>query len=296
MRFIKDYMRDETLRHELNALTQEVFGFDFEGWVTGGYFEGDYIPYSYEEDGQLLANVSVNRMDFLVNGVEKHFIQLGTVMTKEAERGKGYAAQLLQHALTDYEDKCDGIYLFGNLSALGFYDKQGFRRMNQYRYRLKEDVRVHVQQTVAGKAGADCFRQADASRKEKYQAAVRRCAANAAMEQMNKYGLQMFYTAGMDDVYYSEALDCYVVIEQEDDTLYLQSIICERNIALAKVLEHIPLKYRQLVLGFVPCAEDKELFEAELYDGAEDYRVFYRGEAVAEIEKRKLYFPVLSHA
>ena len=58
---IKDYMKNEILRHGLNELTRNTFGFDFEGWVTGGYFEGDYIPYSYEENGKVIANASANR-------------------------------------------------------------------------------------------------------------------------------------------------------------------------------------------------------------------------------------------
>ena len=41
MQLISDYMLDENSRHMLNDLTTKVFGFDFEGWVTGGYFEGD---------------------------------------------------------------------------------------------------------------------------------------------------------------------------------------------------------------------------------------------------------------
>ena len=49
MELISDYMRNGTYRHMLNKLTQKTFGFDFEGWVTNGHFEGDYIPFSYEE-------------------------------------------------------------------------------------------------------------------------------------------------------------------------------------------------------------------------------------------------------
>lgn len=49
MELVSDYMRDDTLRHALNDLTKRTFGFDFEAWVTGGYFEGDYIPYSFIE-------------------------------------------------------------------------------------------------------------------------------------------------------------------------------------------------------------------------------------------------------
>ena len=50
MQLVSNYMRDDALRHALNDLTKKTFGFDFESWVTGGYFEGDYIPFSFIED------------------------------------------------------------------------------------------------------------------------------------------------------------------------------------------------------------------------------------------------------
>ena len=46
MQLVSNYMRDDALRHALNDLTKKTFGFDFESWVTGGYFEGDYIPFN----------------------------------------------------------------------------------------------------------------------------------------------------------------------------------------------------------------------------------------------------------
>ena len=138
MELISNYMRDEKSRHMLNELTQKTFGFDFEGWVTQGYFEGDYIPYSFVHEGKIVSNVSANRMQFLENGVRRDYIQLGTVMTDENFRKQGLAAKLIRHVLKEYEGKCDGIYLFGNLEALGFYRKQGFQTLNEYRYFVKE--------------------------------------------------------------------------------------------------------------------------------------------------------------
>ena len=110
-------MRDERSRHMLNELTRKTFGFDFEGWVTGGYFEGDYIPYSLIENGMMLSNVSANKMQFDQNGTVKNYIQIGTVMTDTDHRGQGLAAQLMQHVISTYENECDGIYLFANLGA-----------------------------------------------------------------------------------------------------------------------------------------------------------------------------------
>ena len=93
MEMISNYMRDDDSRHMLNKLTRKTFGFDFEGWVTNGYFEGEYIPYSLVEEGTMLSNVSANRMRVLQNGEEKFYIQIGTVMTDEDYRKRGLAAR-----------------------------------------------------------------------------------------------------------------------------------------------------------------------------------------------------------
>ncbi|MGN0204579.1 MAG: GNAT family N-acetyltransferase [Coprococcus sp.] len=299
MRFITDYMRDEVLRHELNELTRETFGFDFESWVTNGYFEGDYIPYSYEEDGRMIANVSVNRMEFLQNGVEKHYIQVGTVMTGQAFRNQGYARKLMEKVLSDYAGKCDGIYLFGNLDALGFYDKMGFARGMQYRYILKSEIRAELQKLAAEQDETACFRQieeTDLQRKACYMETVRQSAVNSAFEQTNKYGLQMFYTAEMEPVYYCETLDCYISMYEEEGTLYLKSVIAKEKVSLKQILTHIRSEYTNLILGFTPCEEDAYMFDGEAYDGEDDYRLFIYGEELRSIEKDRLYFPEFSHA
>ncbi len=284
MQLIQNYMEDRAKRQALNELTQQVFGFDFEGWVTGGYYEGDYIPYSLEEDGRLIANVSVNRMEFLQNGERKHYIQLGTVMTRPDCRGKGYARALMERVLEQYRGKCDGIYLFGNLDALGFYDRLGFRRGLQYRYTLRQKPE---------RLGSP-FRPAED--KARYQALVRASGANAALEQVNKFGLQMFYTAGMEDVWYCEELDCHIALERQGGEVCLQSVICPRIIPLAQILQRLPEDYDGLTLGFAPRGEDAYLFDAEPYDGAGDYRLFYMGDDIKSIEAQKLYFPEFSHA
>ena len=130
-------MNNAEQRHMLNELCKKTFWFDFEGWVVNGYFEGDYIPYSFVEDGRMLSNVSVNRMQFIQNGVRRDYIQLGTVMTDEANRNRGLAGKLIDMVLERYRDKCGGVYLFGNMEALGFYRRLGFSEMQECRYTLR---------------------------------------------------------------------------------------------------------------------------------------------------------------
>lgn len=299
LRFIKDYMKDDTLRQELNKLAQETFSINFESWVMNGYYEGDYIPYSYEEKGRLIANVSVSRMEFIQNEQEKYYIQIGTVMTDKVFRNKGYAKELIEMVMTDYVGKCDGIYVFGGLSSLGFYDKLGLFRGMQYHYILKNDAKTALQKKARELNKEDCFLLVNSSeqlQKNKYMDAVRNSAVNAALEQKNKYGLQMWWTAGMEQVYYSSTLDCYVALEEQNRTLYLQSVICTKRIRLEQVLAHILGEYDSIILGFTPCIEDAGLFDAQPYNGKDDYRFFYYGEELTHIETEKLYFPKYSHA
>lgn len=75
---------------------------------------------------------------------------------------------------------------------------------------------------------------AGSSRQERKKTQKTIGASFSAMEQINRFGLQMFYTA--------------------------------------------------------------DLFDAEPYDGAEDYRLFYLGDTLKSIEQEKLYFPEFSHA
>lgn len=292
MELVSNYMRDDTLRHALNDLTKKTFGFDFESWVTGGYFEGDYIPYSFIEDGTIISNVSANRMTFLQNGVEKNYIQIGTVMTDKAYRRQGLAKKLMDHVVKQYKDSCDGFYLFANLDAVDFYDKYGFSKETEYRYSIKNEFCMK-------KSAGEIFmpvNTGDKEMKQKYMDMVRRSAVNSSLEQLNKFGLQMFYTADMENIYYAKDMDCFIVADMEENTLLLQSIICENYVTLLDVLQRVRGEYHKCQLGFTPALKDMDICVAEQYDGADDYRLFYLGEQLKSIENEKLYFPELSHA
>lgn len=292
MEFIFNYMENDVLRQRLNTLTQKIYGFDFENWMAGGYFEGDYIPYSFMQDGKILANISANRMHFMQNGVPKYYIQLGTVMTDEAFRNRGLAKKLMEHVLKEYEHKCDGIYLFSNPDALDFYRKAGFQESDQYQYSLKKEW--------LGRAKGDAFFrktcEQDEQMKQKYIDAVRNCAINAAFEHINKFGLHMFYTASLHNVYYADDIDCFAIIEKSNDTLILKSIVSKQPISMKDVVSHIDAMYDSLILGFPPASGDLAMFETSVYDGRNDTRPFYRGKDLECIEKEKLCFPQLSHA
>ena len=162
----------------------------------------------------------------------------------------------------------------------------------EYRYSVKNEFCMR-------KSAGEIFisvNAADKQMKQKYMNMVRRSAANSSLEQLNKFGLQMFYTADMENVYYSTDMDCFIVAEIEENTLLLQSIVSEKNVALMDILQRVRGEYHKCQLGFVPAMKDMDICTAEKYDGADDYRLFYLGEQLKSIENEKLYFPELSHA
>lgn len=198
---------------------------------------------------------------------------------------------MISHVLKEYEPACDGIYLFGNLNALEFYRKMGFKTENQYTYFVKD---AYCQ---SGKTEGSFRPVKDMSDeiKRRYPELVRGSICHSSLEQINKYGLQMFYTAGLDNVYYSDDLDCFIVYEQDNGPV-LRSILCKKKAALIDVVQHMELNGNTCRLGFVPLTEDIDLCFCEAYDGGDDYRLFYRGEELESIERDRLYFPDLSHA
>lgn len=86
--------------------------------------------------------------------------------------------------------------------------------------------------------------------KQKYMDGVRHSAVNSSMEQLNKFGLQMFYTADMENVSYAKDIDCFIVTEQEGDTLLLQSIVCANQVTLSDVLQRMEGEFHKCRPGF----------------------------------------------
>ena len=73
-------------------------------------------------------------------------------------------------------------------------------------------------------------------------------------------------------------------------------VLCRKKVALTDVVRRIDLDKSGFMLGFTPLEEDRDKCIFEVYDGGDDYRLFYRGKKLESIEKDKLYFPDLSHA
>lgn len=286
-RLVKDYKHDTKLRLSFHELTENTFGFSLEEWYQNGFWGDDYIPYSLVDGDKVIANVSVNRMKFHINGDIKTFIQLGTVMTDQAYRRHGLGRYLIEAVLKDYLGKSDGIYLFANDSVLDYYPKFGFRRSREYRYKKP----VNISQTVAGIRKVDLNKPED---REKLLDVLRSNAVNSAIC-MDNFGLFMFWLTGpiSDQIYFCERENCYLIASVEEEILNLQEIIAEHTVNLDRVVESFGKDIHEVVLGFVPL--DLTGYEAEEYK-EDDCTLFIQGQALEVFNNQKLRFPALSHA
>jgi GNAT superfamily N-acetyltransferase len=132
---IEDYRDDEKYREMFFVFVNMVFPkADFRTWYEYGFWSDRYIPFSLVADGKIISNVSISKMDLLIDGVRKKGIQFGTVGTIPEFRNKGLARRLMEYALDKFNADFDVFFLYANKSVLDFYPKFGFRRYKESVY------------------------------------------------------------------------------------------------------------------------------------------------------------------
>lgn len=285
--YVTDYKNNDELRKSFNELTEKTFCFNFVEWYANGFWGGKYIPYSLAVCNKIIANVSVNLMDFDMDGIKKHYIQVGTVMTDRDYRGQGLSRLLMEKIIDEYKDKTDGIYLFGNDSVINFYPKFGFVESKEYQYSkticpANNDNRIqHVN-------------MADKAHWSKLLYAVKYSMVNERLAMVNPE-LFAFWATGFlkNNVYYLAEEDTYVIADVKEDSLFIYQTIANHKINLEKIISSFGCGIKKVTLGFTPY-EAKGYSAEELHE--EDCTLFILGKDLECIEKKKLMFPVLSHA
>lgn len=284
----KNYRGQDGLRHNFNKLAGQTFeGLDFEPWYQNGYWGDQYNPHSIVVDGEVIANVSVNLIDFLWNGNRKHLIQLGTVMTREGFRNQGLIRQIMREIDKEYSQAADGIYLFASDSVLNFYPKFGFRKAMEYcctKPFSTSQERSVIQ--IPMKTKAD---------RKMLEDAMGRSVSYSRFDMAGNNNLIMFYVIGpmRDSVYYDPKHDTYVIAETDKDTLIIHNIFSEKKHPLDDIFASFGRKTKRVALGFTP-AETEGYTISEYKE--EDCTLFVKGAAFDAFDKDKLIFPTLSHA
>lgn len=282
---ISDYREDARYRESLNRLVKKTYGFDFEAWYRKGYWTDSYRPYSLVHNNEIVSNVSVNPIDFLIGGSLHRTVQLGTVMTEEAYRNKGLSRVLMEYVIKEYENSCECIYLYANDSVLDFYPKFGFKKAEEYICTKQ----ITKQPTAYAVRKIDMGNSYD-------RGLVKRLVKNtipvSGYSMTGNPGLVMFYLISfmMNDIYYIKELDLAAVASYEGDNLFLTEVFCEHEFNLEEVVNSLAVKKEtKVVLGFTPLNTNSYNEELLQEDGNS---FFVRGPGLVDRGR----FPELSHA
>lgn len=283
---VKHYRNDKTLRDSFNALAENTFGLNFEGWYQNGFWGDNYSPYSVLLDGKIVANVSVNRTDMVIDGQRRKFYQLGTVMTYPEYRNRGMIRAIMAEVEKDIAD-ADGVYLFGNDDVVEFYPKFGFIPGAEHIYTKSVNqtgVSRMVNVPMDGPAGW-----------EKLSAAMAANTFATGCRMVGNPELIFFYVSQFmqDCVYYCAKLDAWAVAEIEEGNLTLHEVYAAGEVALDDVIAAFGGEIKQVTLCFAPA--DPAGFCCENYH-EEDCNFFVRGEGFADFSEKKLRMPSLAHA
>lgn len=284
MQIIHGYRNDEALRRSFNALAEATFGLNFENWYQLGYWGDHYDPWSVVIDGEVVSNVSVNRTDLVIDGQVRHFLQLGTVMTAEKHRNKGYARAIMEQ-LEPVLAAADGVYLFGNDSVLAFYPKFGFVKGREFRYSGEFTASAPL-----------------AQRSDMTDPAVRK-ALELAMESsffqdrchmVQNSGLIFFYAAQFlaDCVWYWPERNAWIIAEEDEGLWTLHNVFGPADVTAEEAVRALGIGGK-VVLGFSP--SDPENWDEEELIG-EDCTFFVRGRGFSDFAEKHLRIPSLSHA
>lgn len=247
---VSDYRHNEKLKASFNDLAMKTFGLDFRGWYNKGYWNDQYIPYSFVQEGKVIANASIYKMSIRVNGERLKEIQIGTVMTDEHYRHQGLAKQLMLHLMKEYEGACDFMYLFANETVLDFYPKFGFRRIHESEYSLDLTTRpIQSKQTSVQQLTI----VQDLELLEEYAKNRYIHSSRIAVEE-NESLLMFYFTLVFPHaIYYLEELETIVLMEEEEGVLNIYDIISlQATNAEAVLTSIIKNTTKKVVFYFTP--------------------------------------------
>lgn len=268
IRFAQDYKDNDRVRKSLSDLAHSTFGISFEDWYQKGYWKERLIPYSYLDGDRVIANVSVNIMDLIINGEIKQAVQIGTVMTHPDYRNKGLSSRLLTKVLDDYEHKCEYIYLFANESVLDFYPKFGFRPVQEQLFSLG-NISEYRSGPAANKNVRKLDMQNEADRALMYQRSLERLPNSRRWGTANSEGILMFYGLNVfsEEIYYLEEENIIVIYKKEEDRIDLFDIISAKEFEIQDILTRIADKdVRKVVFHYTPDYKNTDL-NNQAYDG-----------------------------
>ncbi|PLS02851.1 GNAT family N-acetyltransferase [Neobacillus cucumis] len=244
--FIKGYKDNVLLRRSLNELALNTFGIQFETWYQHGFWTEKYQPYSYMDKQKVVANVSANLINLVINGEIKSAIQIGTVMTHPDYRNKGLTRKLMEMVLEDFK-YVDLIYLFANETVLEFYPKFGFQVLEEaqyymdYTYKASNGNGSGIIKLNGKKAGDLSFIYSIAAKRK----SVSQVFGTTSTEELFMFYCIMVYS---QDIYFLQEENALVLFQHEGKEMHIYDVVSEEDIDIHTIISKIAVPETKRVI------------------------------------------------
>lgn len=265
LKIIKDYRENEVLRNSFNDLASSIFGISFESWHEAGFWTDKYQPYSFIDGEKVVANVSVNLIDMIIEGERRRAVQIGTVMTHPDYRNKGLSAKLMHLVLADFEGRYDLMYLFANQSVLQFYPKFGFERAEEYLFSAPFSG-----ERMEGKRAIKLNGRNPEHLRQIFDFAACRVPVSQTLGTITPE-LLMFYCMNpfSDDIYFLEDERAMVIYKEIGNELHLFDLISQQDVSIHTILSQIAgPETEEILFHYTPDYRDFPT-QKEVYQGDE---------------------------
>jgi predicted N-acetyltransferase YhbS len=263
---VKNVKDTAVLRDSFNELAMKVFGINFEDWYEKGFWTDQYVPFCYVDNGAVVANVSVNILDFIIQGEKKRALQIGTVMTHPSYRNRGLSKKLMNEVLASHEGKYDIMYLFANDTVLDFYPKFGFEAVDEFQFTLKFNLESSLTSRMKELDGKNVD-----DLKFIYNFARNRIPVSQSFSTGNAQELLMFYCIYVfnENIFYLEDSDVIAIFKMEGSELHIFDLISKKEFDYKTVLGQIASSSTEkVVFHFTPENNGLE-YESYIYKGSE---------------------------
>ncbi len=293
LEMVSDYRDNDYLRTSFNELAGKVFGIDFERWYQLGFWDDRYICHSFAHHGRIIANVSVSKMDMILEGKRIKTAQIGTVMTHPDYRKKGLAENLMHTVLAEHEKKVDLFFLFANKDAVGFYPRFGFTPVKETRFYADLAYDCNSNGIDRNVRKLNISDHNDISIIKRLVSG--RVPLSAAFSVEQGIGILGWHCLNVfpDDVYYMEAIDSIAIHHVQDRTLHLYDVICSGRPDYLKIAAALVTSGVDRILFYFTPDPGNIQIKTMQYD-TEDYVFFCKSATVGL--KGEFFYPYTAHA
>lgn len=282
-----DYRNNDKLRNSLCDLAGTTFGIDLASWYEAGFWQGDYIPYSIAEDDRIISNISVSVCNIKWKSRIYHLAQLGTIMTDEDHRKKGYCERIMKTVLADCDRSYEGTFLYTDRNMEAFYEKFGFKTVKEYQCRKKVNI--------TNPPDYDKVQTYSEDDRERLVDIIQNKPQYGDRIMVNNPGLVMFHITGplSDCVYYLPSCEAYAIAEIEDDKLLLYAVYSSEKVSLGAVISSFGSGIRMVNLMFTP--ENTTGFDRVAVE-ADDDVLMARGGVFEDLGSDRFMLPRIAQA